>query len=68
MKNGASEQCSWHSETDTKANFGKGCGREAASDFVIQPQGAGGADSWARWGKVWTLGRSRRVKMVVEVE
>ena len=68
MKNGASEQCSWHSETDTKANFGEGCGKEAASDFVIQPQGAGGADSWARWGKVWTLGRSRRVKMVVEVE
>ena len=63
MKNGASEQCSWHSETDTKANFGEGCGKEAASDFVIQPQGAGGADSWARWGKVWTLGRTRMVKM-----
>ena len=39
----------------------KGAGKEEASASVMQPQGAGGVTSGARWGRAETLGRSKRL-------
>ena len=42
-----------------------GSGKEEASSSVMQPQGAGGLTSGARWGKAETLGRSRRLMLMM---
>ena len=43
----------------------RGAGKEEASASVMQPQGAGGVTGGARWGRPETVGRSRRLVMVM---